>query len=128
MTSAKRDARSPKPTLDTAGQGQGQRTQRVGGGSAAGGRGLTVLGEAGGLEPREGRVGKGADLVAGLEGAPPGGHDKDVVGGDDVDSVNALGLELVKVLEVRGQVVGRAGGRERAGHAEQDDCNNSTTV
>jgi hypothetical protein len=83
---------------------------------------LTVLGESGGLEPGEGGVGEGTDLVGGVEGAAPGGHDEDVVRGEDVDGVDTLGLELVELLEVRREVVGRAGRGERSGDGEEHDC------
>jgi len=51
----------------------------------------------------------------------PGVHDEGVVGGDDDDEVDALGRELLLVLEVRRHVHGLAAGRESAGHGDQHD-------
>lgn len=61
------------------------------------------------------------ELVLDAVGLAPGRHDEGVVVGNDDDLVNALGLELVGVVDVRGDVGGRAGGREGAGHGDEDD-------
>lgn len=51
----------------------------------------------------------------------PGVHDEGVVGSDDDDEVDALGGELLLVLEVRRDVHGLAAGREGAGDGDQHD-------
>ena len=60
-------------------------------------------------------VGEHEDVVArDVVDLAPGAHDPGVVGGDDGDLVYAFGLELVDLLDVRGQVVGLAAGGEGA--------------
>lgn len=61
------------------------------------------------------------EVVLGVVGLAPGGHDVRVVGGNHDNLVNALGLEGVNVLDEAGQVAGLAGGREGAGHGHDDD-------
>src|SRR5262249_50298090 len=51
----------------------------------------------------------------------PRAHDEGVVDGDAPHFVDALGLQLVDVGHVARHVLGRAGGRERAGQAEDHD-------
>jgi hypothetical protein len=51
----------------------------------------------------------------------PGIHDEGIVGGDDDDEVDALGGQLVLVLEVRGDVHGLAAGGESAGDGDKHD-------
>ena len=62
-----------------------------------------------------------AHLALGLLVAAPGAHDEGVVDGDAPDLVDPARLELVEVLQVARDVLGRAGGRERAGQAEDGD-------
>ena len=51
----------------------------------------------------------------------PRRHDEGVVEGDEDDGVHALGLELVQVGQVRGDVLFLAGRGEGAGDGDQDD-------
>jgi hypothetical protein len=51
----------------------------------------------------------------------PRRHDERVVGRDEDDAVDALGLEVAEVREVRGDVLFLAGGRESAGDGHEDD-------
>lgn len=51
----------------------------------------------------------------------PGRHDKGVVVGDEDDGVDALGLELVQVGQVGGDVLLLAGRGEGARDGDQDD-------
>jgi hypothetical protein len=51
----------------------------------------------------------------------PGVHDEGVVGSDDDDLVDALGGDLVFVLEVGRDVHGLAAGGEGAGDGDEDD-------
>lgn len=60
-------------------------------------------------------------VISHAVGLAPRGHDEGVVEGDDDDLVDALLLEGVAVVEVRGQVGGLAGGREGAGDGDEDD-------
>src|SRR5262249_38720112 len=71
----------------------------------------------------EGRaaVGHPAHLTLALLVLAPRAHHEGVVDGNAPDLVHALGPELVDVLRVARHVLGRAGGRERAGHAEDHD-------
>lgn len=62
----------------------------------------------------DGVVGDGVGLA-------PAGHDESVVVGEEDDVVDALGLELVLVLDEGGEVGGRAGGGEGAGDGDDDD-------
>ena len=71
----------------------------------------------------EGRVAHEQDLAvlgAAVDLAPCI-HDEGVVGGDDDDEVDALGGELVLVLEVRRDVHGLAARGESAGDGDEDD-------
>lgn len=54
-------------------------------------------------------------------GLAPAGHDEGVIVGEEDDVVDALGLELVLVLDEGGKVGGRAGGGEGAGNGDDDD-------
>lgn len=51
----------------------------------------------------------------------PGVHDERVVGGDDDDLVDALGGQLLLVLQVGRDVHGLAAGGEGAGDGDEDD-------
>lgn len=51
----------------------------------------------------------------------PGVHDEGVVGGDDDDLVDALGGQLLLVLQVGRDVHGLAAGGEGAGDGDEDD-------
>ena len=51
----------------------------------------------------------------------PGVHDERVVGGNDDDLVDALGGQLLLVLQVRRDVHGLAAGGEGAGDGDEDD-------
>lgn len=62
----------------------------------------------------DGAIGNGVGLA-------PARHDEGVVVGEEDDLVNALGLELVLVLDVRRQVGSGAGGGEGAGDSDYDD-------
>lgn len=42
----------------------------------------------------------------------PSVHDPSVVGGDDGDEIHPLGLQVIKLLDVRWEVVGLAAGGE----------------
>ena len=71
----------------------------------------------------EGRVAHEQDLavLGAAVDLAPGVHDEGVVGGDDDDEVDALGGELVLVLEVRRDVHGLAARGESAGDGDEDD-------
>src|SRR6202008_2462349 len=62
-----------------------------------------------------------AHLALALLILAPRTHDEGVVDRDAPHLVHALGLELVDVLHVARHVLGRAGGRERAGQTEEHD-------
>jgi hypothetical protein len=55
------------------------------------------------------------EVILDVVGLAPGGHDEGVVVGEEDDLVDALGLELVDVGQVRGQVGDVAGRGEGAG-------------
>lgn len=61
------------------------------------------------------------DLILDARGLGPGGQDPWVVGGDDGDDVDALGLEVGEGGLVAGEVGDGAGGGEGAGDGEEDD-------
>lgn len=61
------------------------------------------------------------EVVLGVVGLAPGGHDKGVVGGNHDDLLNALCLEGIDVLDEAGQVVGLACGCEGAGDGDDDN-------
>lgn len=50
-----------------------------------------------------------AYLASNTERSSPSAHNEGVVGADDGNGVNTLCLELVVLLEVRGEMVGVAG-------------------
>jgi hypothetical protein len=52
----------------------------------------------------------------------PGAHDEGVVDRDAGDLIDALGLDVARVLLEARQVLGRARGRKRARHGEQGDA------
>lgn len=60
-------------------------------------------------------------VVGDVVGLAPAGHDELVVVGNEDDLVNALGLNLLVLLDVRGQVVGGAGGGEGTGDGDDDN-------
>lgn len=60
-------------------------------------------------------------VVLDARGLGPGRHDPGVVGGDDGDDVDALGLEVGERGLVAGEVGDGAGGGEGAGDGEEDD-------
>lgn len=51
----------------------------------------------------------------------PGVHDEGVVGSDDDNEVDALGSELLLLLDVGRDMEGLAAGGESAGHGDEDD-------
>ena len=73
---------------------------------------------------REARLGVGEEeqiVALDVVHLAPGVHDPRVVGGDDGDDVDALGLQLRQLLNVGREVHGLAAGREGAGHGDEDD-------
>lgn len=60
-------------------------------------------------------------VILDARGLGPGGHDPRVVGGDDGDNVDALGLEVGEGGLVAGEVGDGAGGGEGAGDGKEDD-------
>ncbi len=73
---------------------------------------------------QKGEQGKGVTynrIIFDTIGLAPGSHDPLVVAGNDYDLVHALGLELVEVGEVRGDVLLLAGGGEGAGDRDEDN-------
>lgn len=78
------------------------------------------------VSPRRSKLGIGIAqekdvVILDARGLGPGGHDPWVVGGDDGDDVDALGLEVGEGGLVAGEVRGGAGGGEGAGDGEEDD-------
>lgn len=67
-------------------------------------------------------VGEEENVVVGdLVGLTPGAHDESIVVGKDGNSVDTLLAELGELLDVLGDVVGRADGGEGTGEGEEDD-------
>lgn len=60
-------------------------------------------------------------LVLDTVGFAPAGHDIGIVVGEADDLVNTLGLELIQLGNVAGNVVGRAGRGESTRQGEEDD-------
>ena len=71
----------------------------------------------------EGRVAheEGLAVLGAAVDLAPSVHDERVVGGDDDDLVNALGGQLLLVLQVGRDVHGLAAGGEGAGDGDEDD-------
>lgn len=60
-------------------------------------------------------------ITGDLVGLAPGAHDIGIVVGKDGNNVDTLGTELGKLLNVLGNVTGRADGGEGTGESEEDD-------
>lgn len=60
-------------------------------------------------------------VIGDTVGLGPAGHDESVVESNDDNQVNTLGLELVDVLGVGGDVRARAGGGESTGDGDEND-------
>lgn len=60
-------------------------------------------------------------ITSDLVGLAPGAHDIGIVVGKDGNDVDTLGAELRELLEVLGDVAGRADGGEGTGESEDDD-------
>lgn len=68
------------------------------------------------------RVGEEEDVVVGdLVSLAPGAHDESIVVGKDGNNVDALLADLRELLDVLGDVVGRADRGESTGEGEEDD-------
>lgn len=70
-------------------------------------------------------VGQHEHLVVDAGALAPGVHHKGIIDRDAGDGVDALRLELVRLLHEAGQVLGAARRREGAGHREQHDLRGS---
>lgn len=66
-------------------------------------------------------TGEDDEVVLDVVGLAPGRHDPGVVESNDDDLVDTLGLELVLLLDVRGQVGDLAGGGEGTRDSDQND-------
>lgn len=67
-------------------------------------------------------VGEEENVVVGdLVGLTPGAHNESIVVGKDGNNVDTLLAELGELLDVLGDVVGRADGGEGTGEGEEDD-------
>ena len=64
-------------------------------------------------------VGEHRHLAIDARSLAPGAHDEGVVDGGAGDLVDALGLELIGMLDETRQMLGRTGRGEGAGHGEQ---------
>lgn len=60
-------------------------------------------------------------ITSDLVGLAPGAHDVGIVVGDDGNNVDTLGAELRELLDVLGDVAGRADGGEGTGEGEEDN-------
>jgi len=73
------------------------------------------------LGPSNISVSGGDDLVFEALDTRPAAQDERVVGGDDDDDIDSLGLELVVLLDVRRQMVHMTSGGEGSGNSKEDD-------
>lgn len=80
-----------------------------------------IEGLANGLGESSVTIGSKDDLVLGTKSLAPSSLDKSVVGRNNNDLVNALSLQLGKLLEVWRNVVLSAGGSESTGDGNNDN-------
>jgi hypothetical protein len=61
------------------------------------------------------------ELILELVNAGPSAHDKSIVGGENSDDIDTLGLDLIVLLDVAREMVRVAYWREGTGNGEEDD-------